>query len=80
MRTESDPRWAARCRIYESLRFLMRANDERERERMMREEGGPREMKRERERERIMTCQPGATLGRKNKKCHLSGNAEVVQP
>ena len=48
---------------------------------MMREEGGPREMKREREneereRERITTCQPGG--GRKNKKCHLNGNAEVV--
>ena len=55
MRTESDPRWAVHCRIYEAMRFLMRANDERERERererMMREEGGPREMKRERERE-----------------------------
>ena len=34
----------------------------RERERMMREEGGPREMKRENEeRERIMTCQPGGS-------------------
>ena len=35
------------------------------------------ERERERERERIIiTCQLGG--GRKNKKCHLSGNAEVV--
>ena len=41
---------------------------------MMREEGGPREMKRERIKR--TRWQPGG--GGKNKKCHLSKNAEVV--
>ena len=50
---------------------------ERERENEEREEGGPREMKRERMKKDVdKTWQPGG--GWNNKTVHLSGNADVV--